>query len=86
MSKFPAIETPNGLRRKKNSVIDARKKKIMWSGGVMLGLSRTWSSLQKLIMWERFFCFSPRGIGRICDTTLQKEDRLLTSTVLGISG
>ena len=52
----------------------------------MLGCINTWTCLRKDIMWERFFCLNPRGIGRIGDTTLQKDDRLFISRVFGISG
>ena len=46
----------------------------------------TCTCLLKLIMCVNYLFLNPRGMGRICDTTLQNEEILLTRTEFGISG
>ena len=38
------------------------------------------------MIWESFLFLNPRGMGWICETTLQKLDRCDLSIELGISG
>ena len=57
----------------------------MWSGGLTFGCIITWTCLRKLMMWESLF-FSPRGMGRHCETGLQKEDMFLRMSEVGNSG
>ena len=86
VSGLTATETPNRLRGEEDTVIHSGMREIYEVRRDNVGLDQHLDLSAEGHDVGEVLCLNPRGIGRIGDTTLQKDDRLFISRVFGISG